>query len=117
LLETLEPQPGLEETSADPLIKRYDDKKIENLVKNIKDTMNVRQEVSVACFYYSHFLLQSIKKILSLHWCISDCQAQGQAAQGQASTPKVNKLASGKQKVRTDPYFSVYKSIKINAIK
>ncbi|KAG2537613.1 hypothetical protein PVAP13_9NG306173 [Panicum virgatum] len=47
LLETLEPQPGLEETSADPLIKRYDDKKIENLVKNIKDTMNVRQEVNI----------------------------------------------------------------------
>lgn len=69
-------------------------KKIEDMVKNIKDTMNVRQEVSVAYFYYSHFLLQSIKKILSLHWCLSNCQAQGQA-----STPKVKKPAFGKQKV------------------
>jgi len=93
LLETLKLQPGLEETSAGPLIKRYDDKKIEDMVKNIKDTMNVRQEVSVACFYYSHFLLQSIKKILSLHWCLSDCQAQGQA-----STPQSKETSSRKAK-------------------
>jgi hypothetical protein len=51
LEENLEPQP------ADPLIKHYDDERLDNLVNIVKNTLNAKEEVSVTCFYYSPFLL------------------------------------------------------------
>ncbi|KAL5647379.1 hypothetical protein ACJX0J_041734, partial [Zea mays] len=67
LLETLEPQTMLEETSAGPLIKHYDDKKLKTCY----------------CLYNGAFQIAKHK--------------------AKPQPPKVKKLVSGKQKVRTDP--------------
>jgi hypothetical protein len=45
---------------AKPLILQYDDKITRELVKSLKDQLKVKEEVSMACFYYSYFPLHSI---------------------------------------------------------
>jgi hypothetical protein len=46
LEEPLEPQPGLEEPLV-PIIKNYNDQKVQSMLRRLKDSLEIQNEVSV----------------------------------------------------------------------